>query len=256
MNVNFGELTWVDIRRAVEHDTIIVLPLGCIEQHGPHLPLDCDARSPAPALVRAWHHHAVRALTLPVLPFGPADEHMGFPGTISLPHHTWLAVIREIIMSLLHHGFRRIVVLPGCGGHVGLDAVTKTVSAEQPQAGKQVVVEVAPLFAAEPEVQTVVHKHFPGSTDVHAGESETSVCLACRPHLVVQDRIPQATGESMPPLDNWTRIEQISADGATGQPSRASAEAGREIAEAMEVALADWLGQFDARTRQPQMSTR
>lgn len=79
MNVNFAELTWVDIRRAIEDDAIIVLPLGCIEQHGPHLPLDCDAGSPAAAVARASQEHSVRALALPVLPFGPAEEHMSFP---------------------------------------------------------------------------------------------------------------------------------------------------------------------------------
>jgi creatinine amidohydrolase len=248
VNVNYAEMTWVDTKREIEEDAIAVLPTGCIEQHGPHLPLDCDAVSPAPAVARACREHGLRALVLPVLPFGPAAEHMSFPGTISLSQQTHMGVVREIVESLLHHGFRRIVIMRGCGGHLGLEAAVYALWAQERRKGRDVVIEVAPLFAAEPLVQDVVENHFPGCTDVHAGEFETSICLASRPHLVARDRIPETTSAAPAHGSWWALAEEISDHGAAGEPRRATAEAGRELADALERSIGAWLAEFDART--------
>ena len=249
MNVNYSELSWPDIKQAVEDDAIVILPTGCIEQHGPHLPLDCDAGSPAAAVAQVQQQLGVRALVLPVLPYGPAAEHMSFPGTISLSQETHMRVVREIVESLLSHGFRRIVIFPGCAGHMGIQAAVYGLWSEERRKGRDVVIEVAPIFAGMAAVQAVAQEHFPGIQDIHAGEFETAICLATRPHLVARDRIPDEDCRLPHHGSWWPRIEEISASGATGSPRRATAEAGRELLEALQSSIADWLAEFDQRTR-------
>jgi creatinine amidohydrolase len=251
VNVNYAEMTWVDVKRAIDEDAIAILPTGCIEQHGPHLPLDCDALSPAPAVARACREHNLRVIVLPVLPYGPASEHMSFPGTISLSQQTHMRVVCEVVESLLHHGFRRIVIVRGCGGHLGLEAAVYSLWAEERRKGRDVAIEVAPLFAGAAIAQEVARKHFGDHSDVHAGEFETSICLATRPDLVVQDRIPEGRSRAPSHGSWWALVEEISENGATGEPRRASAEAGRELVDALERSIGAWLAEFDARTRKP-----
>ncbi len=255
MKATYGELTWPDVRDAIAQDAIAILPTGCIEQHGPHLPLDCDAGTPAPAVARACQEHGLRAVVLPVLPYGPAAEHMSFPGTISLSQETHLRVVREITASLLHHGFRRVVIMRGCAGHFGLEAAVYELWSEQRRSGRNVFIEIAPIFVGMDSVQQVVRQWFPDIQDVHAGEGETSLVLATRPHLVATERIPNTKCPAPPHGSWWARIEEISENGATGEPSRANAEAGRAILEAIEETVAQWLVEFDRRTRRPENVT-
>ena len=249
MKVNYAEMSWVEVREAIEKDTIAILPTGCIEQHGPHLPLDCDAASPEKAVGRACREHGLSAVVLPVLPYGPAIEHMSFPGTISLSQETHLRVVREIVASLLQHGFRRIVIIRGCGGHLGLEAAVYELWSQQRRQGHDVFIEVAPIFAGMEEVQAVAQRLFPNCQDVHAGEGETSMVLATRPHLVAMERVPQTRSQAPPHGSWWARAEEISENGAAGEPRRASAEAGRELLAALEQSLVEWLTEFDRRTR-------
>ena len=160
-----------------------------------------------------------------------------------------MRVVREIVASLLQHGFRRIVIMRGCGGQLGVDAAVYELWCEARRRGRDVFVEVAPIFAATAEIQAVVHRHFPGCQDVHAGEVETSLALATRPHLVAADRIPRTRSPAPPHGSWWARVEEISENGAAGEPARARAEAGREILEALERSVTDWLVAFDRRTK-------
>lgn len=250
MKVNYAEMSWVEVKQAIEEDAIAILPTGCIEQHGPHLPLDCDAQSPIPAVERACREHGLRAVVLPVLPYGPAAEHMSFPGTISLSQETHMHVVREIVESLLQHGFRRIVIMRGCAGHMGLEAAVYELWSEQRRQGRNAFIEVAPIFVGMQEVWDVVRRLFPECQDVHAGEGETSLVLATRPELVAQDRVPHTKSNAPQHGTWWARIEEISESGATGEPGRASAEAGQQLIEAMERAVGEWLAEFDTRTRE------
>jgi creatinine amidohydrolase len=249
MNPNYAENAWPDIGRAAEEDYIVVVPLGCLEQHGPHLPLDCDTSMPTAAIELAGERYGVKALTLPALPFGPAWEHMSFPGTISLTYETWLRVIREVVDSLLRHGFRRIVIWPGCGGHFGIESALYQLWSEARRDGREVVIEIRPP-GLSPRAQATVRELFPDSGDLHAGEFETSIQLATRPHLVQGDRIRRPEIKAQPRDGRWwARIEEISEDGATGDPTRASADAGRRLLELLTEDAAEYLRDFDAATR-------
>jgi creatinine amidohydrolase len=246
MNPNYAENAWPDIQRAAEEDYIVVVPLGCTEQHGPHLPLDCDTGAPLEAIELARERHGVKALSLPPLPFGPAWEHMSFPGTISLTYETWLRVVREVVASLLRHGFRRILVWPGCGGHFGIESTLYQLWSEARRGGRDVVIEVRDPGPSA-RVQSAIAELFPDIGELHAGEVETSIQLATRPRLVQRDRVAKPEIKERPRDGRWwARMEEISESGATGDPTRATEEAGRRLIELMTEDAAEYLREFDA----------
>src|SRR4051794_29355577 len=118
----FGNLTYEEIRRRREAGAVAVVPTGCTEQQGPHLPVDFDTwfaeHLMCAAADRARQRHAVDALVLPALPFGPTPEHRNYgAGYIDVPVDIHHAMIWAILSSLADQGFERILVWRGCGGH-------------------------------------------------------------------------------------------------------------------------------------------
>ena len=231
-----------DIAQAVGEGCIVIVPLCCIEQHGPHLPLNCDYGRPIDAARRAAEKHGAKVLVLPALPFGPAAEHVGFPGTISLSFETWSAVVIEILQNLLRDGFRKIVITKGCGGHMGIEGPVYQFYCHNRRRmadldirifGDQAGAEVAKLAAdggiADPH-------------EVHAGGVETSMALVRNPELVHLDRLRKPRKQGSFWHGCWWIAEDLTETGATGDPTRYDAELGRRIGERMTDLLADFLG--------------
>ena len=88
--VIWGDLTSEDISTSVRRNPLVILPLGCTEQHAWHLPVDTDTyqveRLTVEGSRKAADRYGTDVLVLPALPFGPASEHYGLAGTISMPH--------------------------------------------------------------------------------------------------------------------------------------------------------------------------
>src|SRR5262245_30841890 len=108
-----------DQARALAPEALVVLPVGAIEQHGPHLPVGTDyfvvehiARAAAMSLA-----DRVPILVAPALPFGSSHHHLPFGGTLSLSTETYYRALRDLAESLIASGFRRIFILNGHGGN-------------------------------------------------------------------------------------------------------------------------------------------
>lgn len=119
--MQFGDLTYEEIR-AVAEDSVAIVPLGCTEQQGPHLPVDFDTwivgRMCAAASEWAAETGGVQSLVLPTLPFGPTPEHHSFgSGFVDLPQRLHEEVVAAVLESLAAQGFRRILIWRGCGQH-------------------------------------------------------------------------------------------------------------------------------------------
>src|SRR6185503_252838 len=112
--IRLADLTWPQARRLARgRRTVVLLPLGAVEQHGPHLPLSVDwlgaeeiARRVAPHLRRAGY----RPLLAPSLPYGVSTLAVGWSGTVSLSPRTLRRLVAEIVGALADHGFRRFVL--------------------------------------------------------------------------------------------------------------------------------------------------
>ncbi len=121
-SVRFGDLTYLEIRERAEQGWLAIVPMGCTEQQGPHLPVDFDTWFAETLMVaaaeQAAHEADIHALVLPALPFGPTPEHRNYgAGYIDLPVELHAAVTLAALTSLAKQGFRRIMIWRGCGGH-------------------------------------------------------------------------------------------------------------------------------------------
>src|SRR5260221_406154 len=119
-----GGLTYQEIHDGATAGGLALVPTGCTEQQGPHLPVDHDTWFAETILLaasdEAARRYGVESLVLPALPFGPTPEHRSFgAGYIDLPVAVHAAVLEAVLGSLATQGFQRILVWRGCGGNGG-----------------------------------------------------------------------------------------------------------------------------------------
>ena len=105
------EITWPEVEAYLKRDDIILLPVGSVEQHAHHMPLGTDSYTAI-----GFAEDAARAadvLCAAPLWYGWATHHMGYPGTVTLKPETFTDLVFEVGVSLLYHGFKKIVIVNG-----------------------------------------------------------------------------------------------------------------------------------------------
>jgi creatinine amidohydrolase len=196
------EIRWHKLRRdrvaaAAAAGGIPLLPIGSIEQHGPHLPLDTDTDA-ATAVCEAAARRLAEAgeptaLVLPPIWWGLSPYWLGFPGTLTLRPETILALVSDLGRSVARHGFARLVIVNGHGGNAGIVGVAATLLADHGL--RAVALSYWELIAAD--VPTLA----PRDRGVgHAGEFETAIALHRQPDLVARDAIAPDLGADLPAM--------------------------------------------------------
>ena len=175
-----GELTFLEISKLLGENSILCLPIGSIEQHGPHLPINTDvvlAEAFAQHIMSRWGE-AFDLWQLPTISVSLAREHQWAPGTMSLSIQTMTALLRDIARAL---PARNLAIINGHGGNRGiLEALAHDLRADF---GLNVcVLHLGAL--AEDNANAAI-------PDIHGGKNETSMMLAVAPHLVRRDLIAQ-----------------------------------------------------------------
>ena len=97
--VRWAEYSWPALEAALARDPVVILPIGALEQHGPHLPVGVDANSVEGVALRAAERlrgSEPLTLVLPTLWYGYSPHHMAFKGTVTLRSETFLAVVADI----------------------------------------------------------------------------------------------------------------------------------------------------------------
>lgn len=218
-------LYWADTDRdrlaRLLPEAVVLVPVGATEQHGPHLPTGTDTLIVtavcAAAATRAAPRSERRLIVTPPVPIGASDHHLPFGGTLSLSPETLLAVLLDLARCVERQGGRRVVLVNGHGGNVGIcHAAAAAASARYDLAvGYLDYWRVAP-----PEPDTPV----PG----HAGEFETSLVLAVRPDLVggATARPHPPVVPSVPMVDIHSAAVWRAIDGYTDRPELADADSG------------------------------
>ena len=198
-----------------------VLPVGAIEQHGPHLPLSTDWTQ-AEAVARGVAER-LDAFLLPGLPYGCSQAHVGFRGSVSISLTTLSAVIQELANDLLDQDFKRVLVLNFHGGNLSLKLAVREVNAARPE-GK--VVLVNPFRDVD---RSAILE---GDSDAHAGEFETSLMLHLMPDHVGDERVDHVPDRTEEYFD-YVPLKDICPDGVWGLSSKATREKGERLLDAM-----------------------
>lgn len=240
---NFAYLTWPQVDSLPRESTLLVLPTAAIEQHGHHLPLATDT------LINNFVlGHALRLLpeTLPVyaLPpicYGKSNEHIGYPGTLTLSARTFMDTIHDLGASISGAGFQKLVLYNTHGGNIScVDVMARDLRAEF---GLRTFYLSGSGGAKFDDLDPQEKAY-----GFHAGELETSLLLAACPELVHQDHYtvnyiakisdPKVlTPEGGPANFAWL-TRDIAPSGVMGDPTPSSAEKGIRWLERMAVSVA------------------
>jgi creatinine amidohydrolase/Fe(II)-dependent formamide hydrolase-like protein len=231
----WGELTWRQARTRIKKMDVALLPVGAIEQHGPHLPLDTDAFD-ADYLARrvAEACSDPKPLVLPPISYGVSYHHADFTGTVSISNDTLAKMIYEIGMSVSRNGIRKLVMINGHGGN----SPALNYAAQMINRDARIFVCVDTGETSDVDIDKIVET----PNDVHAGEIETSTGLAVRPQLVQMDQakkqIPKFSSRYLDFSSKrgvlwYAYTRKISPSGVMGDPTKASAAKGERIWEMM-----------------------
>jgi creatinine amidohydrolase/Fe(II)-dependent formamide hydrolase-like protein len=231
----WGELTWPEAQERFQQVDIALLPVGAIEQHGPHLPLDTDAFDADYLALRVAEACSdPKPLVLPNIPYGVSYHHDEFKGTVSISNDTLAKLVYDIGMSVSHNGIKKLVIINAHGGN----SPALNYAAQMINRDAHIFVCVDTGETSDVDIYSLVET----PNDVHAGEIETSTSLAVRPHLVKMDQ----TGREVPEFSSryldftskrgvswYAYTRKISHSGVMGDPTKASAEKGKKFWEIM-----------------------
>lgn len=184
-----------------EDNPVAIIPLGSIEQHGPHLPLGTDSF----VALKLARIAASRTNSLVVQPCWPgfSPHHMGFAGTITFRWETLMNIILDTVESLVTHGMKKVLLLNAHGGNAQIAALSARLAKRR--FGAQVLM---PGGSGGSEPAKLLEE-----VDVHAGRGETGMALSLFPELVEMDRLEgfQPTAEFPPDVE---RLRDPEADDA------------------------------------------
>ncbi|MDX5594753.1 creatininase family protein [Pseudovibrio sp. SPO723] len=231
---HWQEMTTTDFSEASK-DWIAVLPIAAIEQHGPHLPLSTDATIAEGQVERTIEllPDDLPVTFLPVQAIGKSDEHISFPGTLTISWETAIKSWIEIGKSVNRAGLRKLVIVNSHGGNAPLmDVVTRTLRVEN----KMLAVETSWLRYGQPEGLFTQEEFTYG---IHGGDIETSLMLALRPDLVRMEKAADFPSAQQDYLKNFEHLrghgrhqygwktEDLNPQGVMGNAAAATAEKGR-----------------------------
>ncbi len=235
-------MSWPEVEKYLTQSNGIIVPIGATEQHGPTGLIGTDAIC---AETLAWRAGELTGAAVgPTLTVGMSEHHMRFPGSITLRPTTLVAVVRDVILSLARHGFRRMFFVNGHGGNTAsISAGFFEAYAEAPRLveGGDGVRCLCAEWWNTPSAQALSEELFGERDGDHASASEVSVAAAAYPdHLKTADMAaePPPKTRVFGPADFRHRYPE----GRMGShPALASVEAGQRIVNAV---AADLAGQF------------
>jgi creatinine amidohydrolase len=238
--LEFGRLTWPEIADAVRDERVPIVPIGTLEDHGRHLPIDTDVTLVEAICRGAAEELADETVLLPPIVHGYSPHHMDFPGTITIGWDTFCRYCTDVATSLVRHGFKRVLLVNGHGSNQNLvEMAARLTMVEHP--GSLVAASFYLASPASAEVIAQVRESDQGGM-AHACELETSLYLHLMPEAVDMDKAVDE--RSYPSSDNawmdWSDgplkvmpwWSSFSESGVQGDATKATAEKGKALYEA------------------------
>ena len=255
-------MTVKTVREYLRRKTSVIIPVGCTEQHGYHLPLKTDTL----IATRLAGMIGSKTGTLVAPTISMSFSGGGLPGTINLPPATVSLVLNDMLISLVSQGFRNLYVFLGHGESENTRALTDGVKVllRTNPAFEKVMIVLMPVWEFDPN--RIGWKKALAENDWHAGWLETSMVMALEPDLVRMDELElddePYLGMQREHPDNYQHAESIVDDklvvprlsqrreinvGVMGYPRKASAELGRRIIDDTVTAAADKITEIESR---------
>ena len=246
MKYRFAEMTWPETKEAVAQEKVAVLPVATYEDHGYHLPIDVDVVLCTEICERGVARIPSEAVLIPPVTHGYSPHHMDFPGTITIAWDTFIKYVKDVCLSLAHHGFKRILIINGHGSNTSpLDMAARLTIVETEGEVLCASVNHWGLRPVKALGKTLRDSDYGGTS--HAGEYETSLYLALRPDLVdmsqaVDERSPHSAsflsdllagghpdGASANMMPYWSSMSE---SGVRGDATKATQAKGEQFLEA------------------------
>ena len=235
-NVRICELNWMEYeRRLCEEAPVVMLPVGSLEQHGPHLPMHCDSLIPTAICEGAAAR--VGGLVAPTISYGYKSQLKSgggnhFPGTTSLDGQTLIFVVRDVIKEFARHGVKKLALIDGHYENnmflvEGIDLALRELRRDGIDD-----LRIAKLpyweYASEETLDKAFPDGFPGWPLEHAGVMETSVMLHLHPEFVNMDVVPTHPPADFPLHDMYpTDPATVPSSGALSSAASATPEKGK-----------------------------
>lgn len=199
-NETIADMTWMEVEKAANNNSVMLVPIGAIEQHGPHLPTGTDtylAYHLCLLTKKELEKQEIPAVIAPPYYFGITQATRGFPGSINIRQETMVTLLSEILVSYMNSGFKKQFILNFHGEpehvHAILDAVTKAnekgVEAVYLIAGSSISDEwnipITSYQSLESESSwQEIRQYLEAEVDIHAGELETSAIMKWFPETL------------------------------------------------------------------------
>ena len=220
------ELSTKEAAQAAKDGSVLIFPVGSVEEHGEHLPLCTD--SIQPEYVALEVAKKTGCLVAPPFRYGICNATRNFPGTLSLRFDTLYMITHDILSELVRNGFKRIIVLSGHAGNshmVALRLAAQDIVTKNDETGAERKIRIMVLsdfdFAEE------LTPKYADVNDGHAGTLETSRMMAIKPELVKAKG--EASAWNMPRFEVVAHPELYFPSGVNGDPTAASVEKGQKI---------------------------
>jgi creatinine amidohydrolase len=238
--------SWPEVEAYLERCRGVIVPLGSTEQHGPTGAIGTDALTAEAVALEVGRRTGV--LVTPAQPFGMAEHHLAFPGTMSLQPSTLLAVMHDLVLSLARHGFERIYVINGHGGNIATCRAAfaqahGTAAARGLAVAPKLRCRLANWFMA-PEAMALARELYGDREGHHATPSEIALTLHLEPCLQAKQRpLPQPAPAG--PIHGPDDFRRRHPDGRMGSdPYLAQGEHGARFLEVATASLVRDLEEF------------
>lgn len=221
----------------------VIIPVGACEDHGYHLPYGNDTLVSS-ILAEKVAEQVEGMLVLPPINIGMSEHYAYFPFTLTLQPETLIAVLKDVLESVVRNGIKKIFVMNGHDGNIApIEIATRSIKVKYPE------VKIASLDAW----WVTAGKLLPPDTfEVwnglgHAGEGETSIALALYPELVEMEHARGVVPDLPDNVEIKWNFAELTNTGATGDPSKGTAEKGQKMIAVLLKAVVDFIKEMDAK---------
>jgi len=241
--MKYAEMTAVELKNISREESLVVLPIAAVEQHGPHMPTGTDHIICTAVAEKVEERLKEKIVLLPTLWLGASQHHLRWGATLTSRVENYETLLCEICESLLKDGFRRVMILNGHGGNIGpMQIALRRLQLDYPNCQ---LMAASYWSIAEAEIAAVMEGGC--KTVGHACEAETSLIMHLRPELVRSAKVENFDDYAPDLIDGvyiCRDMFQRTSAGATGRPDLASAEKGLKMFSEIVNRVADVIGQL------------